>query len=110
MEIRARLQLLALLPGLFVIGTAGCRLSQPAKPLEEVSDSAPSPVADEIQNLAEKALGPGAEIMLHGDLARNGLEQVLVVNRFEKWERVKAGAGDPAGIFITQAVVLEKKG
>ncbi len=31
--------------------------------------------------MADTALGKQAEVLAHGDLARNGLEQILVVNR-----------------------------
>ena len=61
--------------------------------------------------MAEAALGKQAEILEHGDLARNGSEQILAVNRIANAQRAAgkpAGAGDPEAIFIRRAAILEK--
>src|ERR1700686_2038708 len=62
--------------------------------------------AEETRRLAEAALGKQAEILARGDLARNGQEQLLVVNRFAKAPRGAAGLENSPGIFITRAVIL----
>ena len=59
--------------------------------------------------VAEAALGKQAEILARGDLARNGLEQVLVVNRLLEASSSRAeAAANSAPIFVTRAAVLEK--
>jgi len=65
-------------------------------------------MADENQNVAEAALGKQAEILAHGDLARNGLEQLVAVNRFAKASPGGTGLENSPAIFITRAVILEK--
>lgn len=57
--------------------------------------------------MAEAALGKRAEVLAHGDLARNGSEQILAVNRLVNARRDAAG---PAGILILRAAILEKSG
>jgi len=61
----------------------------------------------DLTRLAQSVLGMQAEVLAHGPLAGNGMEQVLVINRFRK----SAGnGGDAAGIYITRAAVLQKDG
>jgi len=93
-----------------MILAAGCQRSQPASGALESSESEPSSPASETQHLAEKALGPGAEIVARGNLARNGREQLLVIRQLRKLATADAGARDNARLFINQAVVLEKNG
>lgn len=61
---------------------------------------------DEAKQVAEASLGKQAEVLAHGDLARNGREQVLVANRFSSQPQ----AAGPAPILVTRAAVLEKNG
>jgi hypothetical protein len=65
-------------------------------------------MADDTQRVAEAALGKQAEVLAHGNLARNGLEQLLVVNRFAGAPRSSDGSENPAAIFLTRATILEK--
>ena len=67
-------------------------------------------VADEARGVAEAALGKQAEILAHGDLALNGREQLLVVNRISKRYSSWAERGKSSPIFVTRAAVLEKNG
>lgn len=60
--------------------------------------------------MAEAALGKQAEVLAHGDLARNGLEQILAVNRIENAQRGAGSPANPAAILIRRAAVLEKSG
>jgi hypothetical protein len=66
-------------------------------------------VVPETQPVAEAVLGKQAEVLAHGDLARNGLEQMLVVNRFERAARGDGGPGSSSATFITRAVIVEKE-
>jgi hypothetical protein len=55
----------------------GCNsVQQEAAPVAATRPGALS-VAPEIQRVAEAVLGNQAEVVAHGDLARNGLEQLL---------------------------------
>ena len=87
---------------------AGCQTAQQSKFPEEARKAAAAAAAQNIQRVADIVLGKQAEVVAHGDLARNGLEQLLVVNRFGKAAREDVGPGNPSGIFITRAAVLEK--
>jgi hypothetical protein len=86
----------------------GCKPVQQTKPAVEAADNSGTAVAPEIEQVAEAALGKQAEIAVHGDLARNGLEQLLVLNRSEKAAGSDARPGAQSGILITRAAILEK--
>lgn len=83
---------------------AGCNSSRPATPAE----AAAPPSAPESQQIAEAVLGRQAEVMAKGDLARNGAEQLLVVNRYDPAIGGKAQPADASVIFVTRAVIVEK--
>jgi len=57
--------------------------------------------------MAETALGKQAEVLARGDLARNGLEQILAVNRNSSLPDDSAGTAKHSGIPIIRAVVLQ---
>jgi hypothetical protein len=59
----------------------------------------------EIQQVAETLLGSEAEVLAFGDLARNGQQQVLVINRLKGMP-----GGNVPGILLTRAVIAEKDG
>ncbi|MGB8801376.1 MAG: hypothetical protein WCC97_11860 [Candidatus Acidiferrales bacterium] len=62
-------------------------------------------VPDEIQKAAETALGSDTEVLLYGDLARNGSRQILAVNRMKGTPQVAM-----PGTVITRGVILENIG
>ena len=62
-----------------------------------------STVPDDVQKAAEKALGSETEVLLYGDLARNGAQEALAINRMK--QNPKGGA---PGTVITRAVILQK--
>ena len=95
-----------LLLGLFL---AGCHSGQQPGAVKENSNPGSAGTAEETGRVAEAALGKQAEILARGDLARNGQEQLLVVNRFAKAPQYAAGAENSPAIFITRAVILEKR-
>lgn len=66
------------------------------------AESATPAVPPEIQQAAEAVFGNEAEVLAHGDLAQNGKEQVLVINRLHK-----AGIGVVAGTLLTRLTVIE---
>jgi hypothetical protein len=62
-------------------------------------------VPDEIQKAAEKSLGSETEVLLYGDLAKNGAQQVLAINRMKTTPQERV-----LGTVITRAVVLQNDG
>lgn len=93
---------------------AACGGSQPAKTdaagssasggAQAAAPAAPA-VPPDIQEAAETALGSETEVLAHGDLALNGHDQVLAVNR------MKPNPEKPiAGTVVTRAVVIERDG
>jgi hypothetical protein len=81
-----------------------------------LTEAAPPPAAPETnsesQRVAEAVLGKQAEVVAHGDLARNGLEQVVVVNRTDRSKPVRVISGissdNSTDMLITRAVIVQK--
>jgi hypothetical protein len=96
-----------LVMGVVAFLMAGCKSAQQTTPAEAAAPPAAAAVP-ESQQVADAALGKQAEIAAHGDLARNGSEQLLVVNRFEKAARGDTDPKNPSAIFVTRAVIVEK--
>jgi hypothetical protein len=75
----------------------------------KVPDQPPAPekpvVPPELQAAAEAVLGAETEILLWGDLAGNGRQQALAINRLQK----PPGIALP-GTLITRATILELDG
>lgn len=108
MGIRHRCTAVELLIGAAVLLFAGCNPAEPA--LSSGGSEKPDQQAEarETQLLAERALGKNAEILARGDLAGNGTQQVLVVNRARgKISSTGGGSESPTGILITRAAILE---
>jgi hypothetical protein len=70
----------------------------------ETAPAAPA-IPDDIQKVADSALGSEAEVLAYGDLAKNGKQQVLVINRLKKTPDTKV-----PGTLLTRAVVVENDG
>jgi hypothetical protein len=89
----------------------GCRSSQP-QAADEVKSPAPAADVMEARWAAEASLGKQSEILLRGDLARNGREQLFVVNRFRLPRSLRTGDLEPgpSTVFVTRAVILERDG
>ena len=80
----------------------GCRSAQPSAPAVDSVAAKTASEAEEAQRIADAVLGKQAEILDRGDLAQNGREQLLIVNRYS------AGPKNGSTALITRAVVLEK--
>ncbi len=75
---------------------------QPARPKPAETPPVTPAVSAEIASVAKTVLGSEAEVLVFGDLARTGRQQVLVVNRLPK-----TPTGAAPGILVTRAVVAE---
>jgi len=98
----------ALVAGVVAFFLAGCQSAQQTTPAEAAAPTAAPMAVPEVQRVAEAVLGKQAEVVARGDLARNGSEQLLVVNRFERGARGDAVPGNSTTIFVTRAVIVEK--
>jgi hypothetical protein len=66
--------------------------------------------AEDARNVAQASLGKQAEVLAHGNLAQNGLEQVLVVNRSSANGAASGGQRPESPILVTRAAVLQRDG
>jgi hypothetical protein len=82
---------------------AACREPAGPKPAEAPPQPAAPAVPPEVSSVAESVLGSQAEVLVFGDLARTGRDQVLVVNRL-----AKTPTGKVPGLLVTRAVIAEK--
>jgi hypothetical protein len=108
MKIRNLVRALSLQIGVASLLLAGCHSARQPGPAGESANPDSPRWKEEAQAVADAALGKQAEIISRGDLARNGLQQLLVVNRVTKATKTNAGPGNSSAIFITRAVILEK--
>jgi hypothetical protein len=81
--------------------TSGTGTAAPAAPGAPTKPAVP----DEIQKAAETALGSETDVLLYGDLAKNGARQILAVNRMKMTPQVTM-----PGTVITRGVILENTG
>jgi hypothetical protein len=108
MKTRKSRVVIALVAGVALL-LVGCKSAQQTTPAEAAAPPSAPAVVPETQQVAEAVLGKQAEVLAHGDLARNGLEQILVVNRFEKPTHWDKGPGSSSAIFVTRVVIVEKE-
>jgi hypothetical protein len=97
-------------PGLAVAALllAGCRQGAQTTPAEAAATQIAPETTSETQRVAEAVLGKQAEVVAHGDLARNGLEQLVVVNRTDKAGAKKPSVDTSSDMLITRAVIVQK--
>jgi hypothetical protein len=69
-------------------------------------------IPPELQTVANTLLGSSAEVLAFGDLAHNGHEQALVVNRVIATPRTarESAAPETDGVPFTRAAVIERDG
>jgi len=89
---------------------AGASSSEKASPSGAATSAAAGApatpaVPDEVQKAAETALGSETEVLLYGDLAKNGARQILAVNRIKATPQMTM-----PGTVITRGVILENIG
>jgi hypothetical protein len=73
---------------------------------ENASSEAPAApqIPADIQAAAQSDLGSEAEVILYGDLAKNGKTQALVVNRLKTTPQ-----GTVPGVLVSRATIIEKE-
>lgn len=113
MGIRHRGRALALLVGTALLLMAGCNAAQPALAPGAGTNSDSSAETSEIRKMAQSSLGDRAEVLAHGDLARNGLEQILIVDRASSRRNPNGPDGgdraaNPSAMLIARAAILQK--
>jgi len=96
-----------IVPSTLMLLLAGCGSALQPAPVADKATAEAADAMQEAREVADSAMGKQAEILLQGDLARDGQEQLLVVNRFSK-DRPSGKDGDPAPIFVTRAAIFEK--
>ena len=82
-----------------------CSRPAPPQPAEVPAKPPAAVPPQEITSVVQSLLGSDAEVLVFGDLARTGQQQVLAVNRLPK-----TPAGAVPGILVTRAVVAENNG
>jgi len=71
------------------------------KAAETPAQPAAPAIPDDIQQVAESSLGSEAEVLVYGDLALNGKQQILEINRIKKAPDAKV----PGTLFSRLAIV-----
>jgi hypothetical protein len=84
--------------------SAGCSSEPPAKPAETAQQPPEPAIPPEIQSAARAVLGEDAEVLVFGDLAKTGAQQVLVINRIKK-----TPPNTVPGILIMRAALLNQQ-
>jgi hypothetical protein len=80
---------------------AGCGNTTPEKPAVEVKPAAPA-VPDDIQSAADSLLGRETTVLLFGDLAKSGKQQLLAANVVPKSTK-----NNLPGTIVTRTVLAE---
>jgi hypothetical protein len=98
-----RLPLHAACIGLLVIAAClqGCSSEAP-KPAADTTKPAEPAIPEDVQDAAKVMLGSDAQVLLYGDLAKTGKQQVLVANVVPNTPKSVV-----AGTVVTRAVVAE---
>ncbi len=99
-----------MLPWITALWLAGCNSAQKPAHADVKAATERTDVADEARGVAERALGKQAEILARGNLALNGREQLLVVNRISKEAASGGGEANSSPVFVTRAAILEQDG
>ena len=110
MRIRKLRTVAGMLSWIMALFLAGCHTAQRPAPNEAKAATESADVVDEARDAADASLGKQSEILTRGNLAQNGREQVLVVNRLSGGAQASEGGANLETIFVTRAAILEKNG
>lgn len=89
---------------MLAIFAASCGESGPSNQKAESKPAAPS-YPPEVDKVAQRVLGNEAEVLTYGDLAKNGKQQALIINRV----KIRPETMQP-GLLVTRAVIVERNG
>ncbi len=92
----------ALLGATVALGTLGCGDNPAPKPASEAAKPAEPAIPEPIQAAAEALLGSETKVLVYGDLAKTGKQQVLVANVVPKTPKEII-----TGTIVTRAVIAE---
>jgi hypothetical protein len=96
------------LPWITALCVTGCQTApQPPAPADKIA-AAREKLAEEAQGVAEASMGKQSEVLAQGDLALNGREQLLVVNRVASVDKANERNSNISPVFVRRAAVLEK--
>lgn len=85
-----------------VLTLSGCT-SEPVKPSPQAETKpAEAAIPDDVQPAAEAVLGSSAQVLLFGDLAKNGKQQLLAANVVPKTPQ-----NNIPGLVVTRAVIAQ---
>jgi hypothetical protein len=110
MRIRRLRTIVGMLSWIVALSLSGCHSAQQPALADVKAATERADVVDDARVVAEAALGKQAEILAQGNLALNGREQLLVVNRVSKEAASGGGGANSSPIFVTRAAILEKDG
>jgi hypothetical protein len=110
MKIRRLRTVVGMLSGVVAMLLTGCHPAQQVTPTEVTAAPQSADAMDEAPGVAEATLGKQAEILARGNLALNGREQLLIVNRFSTGAPASNGGANPLPILVVRAAILEKNG
>jgi hypothetical protein len=110
MKTRRLRTVVGILPWVLALGLAGCQSAQQVTPTEVTAAPRSPDAMDEARGVAEATFGKQAEILARGNLALNGREQLLVIDRFSTGTASDTGSANPLPILVTRAAILEKNG
>ncbi|HUJ32741.1 MAG TPA: hypothetical protein VLY23_15775 [Candidatus Acidoferrum sp.] len=92
--------------GLLALVCASCSSSTSSSEKTQTPSEPAAPVIPpDIQKAAENDLGSEVEVLLYGDLAKNGRTQALIVNRLKT-----TPPGTVPGVLVSRAAVIENDG
>jgi hypothetical protein len=86
------------------LSTGGCGSDSSKSGDQSEKKSAEAPVPEELQDVAHTLLGSDAQVLLYGDLAKNGKQEILAANVVPNTPKSTV-----AGTVVTRAVVAENE-
>ena len=108
MKIQGLRTVAGMLLWIMALSLAGCRMAPPPASADIETEAQSADIPDEAREVADASLGKQAEILARGNLAQNGREQVLVINRFSAGAQASKESASSSAIFVTRAAILEK--
>jgi hypothetical protein len=96
------------LPWIMALCLTGCQTAKQQPSDTDKIAAAKDQLAEEARGVAEASLGKQSEILAQGDLALNGREQLLVVNRVASTGPENQRNSNASPVLLRRAAVLEK--